>query len=71
MGLSYDKPTVARAGCHSLGEACDFLILVSISSLCYARKSAYICAQTGNNVPYGGLGREFTCVTPDAPSQPA
>ncbi|CDO72166.1 hypothetical protein BN946_scf184970.g18 [Trametes cinnabarina] len=42
----YSKPEVARAACFSLGDQCDFPILM------------------GNDPLYGGLGGEFTVITP-------
>ncbi|KAI0373796.1 hypothetical protein BV20DRAFT_962379 [Pilatotrama ljubarskyi] len=42
----YNKPEVARAACFSLGEQCDYPILM------------------GNDPLYGGLGGEFTVITP-------
>ncbi|KAI9064597.1 hypothetical protein FKP32DRAFT_1591227 [Trametes sanguinea] len=42
----YSKPEVARAACFSLGDQCDYPILV------------------GNDPLYGGLGGEFTVITP-------
>ncbi|KAI0655583.1 IgA peptidase M64-domain-containing protein [Cubamyces menziesii] len=42
----YSKPEVARAACFSLGDQCDYPILM------------------GNDPLYGGLGGEFTVITP-------
>ncbi|KAI0927498.1 hypothetical protein AcV5_008025 [Taiwanofungus camphoratus] len=45
-GVYYSKPEVARAACYSLGDKCDYPILM------------------GNDPLYGGLGGEFTVITP-------
>ncbi|KAI0075088.1 hypothetical protein K474DRAFT_1600448 [Panus rudis PR-1116 ss-1] len=45
-GVYYAKPEVARAACLSLGDQCDYPILM------------------GNDPLYGGLGGEFTVITP-------
>ncbi|EMD39663.1 hypothetical protein CERSUDRAFT_111969 [Gelatoporia subvermispora B] len=45
-GVYYDKPDAARAACYSLGDRCDYPILM------------------GNDPLYGGLGGEFTVITP-------
>ncbi|OSX57195.1 hypothetical protein POSPLADRAFT_1050237 [Postia placenta MAD-698-R-SB12] len=45
-GVYYSKPEVARAACLSLGDKCDYPILM------------------GNDPLYGGLGGEFTVITP-------
>ncbi|KAJ6460434.1 IgA peptidase M64-domain-containing protein [Mycena vulgaris] len=45
-GVYYDKPEVAGAACSSLGEQCDYPILL------------------GNDPLYGGLGGQFTVITP-------
>ncbi|KAH9950639.1 IgA peptidase M64-domain-containing protein [Amylocystis lapponica] len=45
-GVYYSKPNVARAACFSLGDICDYPILM------------------GNDPLYGGLGGEFTVITP-------
>lgn len=45
-GVYYSKPEVARAACLSLGDECDYPILM------------------GNDPLYGGLGGEFTVITP-------
>ncbi|RPD56113.1 hypothetical protein L226DRAFT_509855 [Lentinus tigrinus ALCF2SS1-7] len=42
----YSKPEVARKACFSLGDQCDYPILM------------------GNDPLYGGLGGEFTVITP-------
>ncbi|GBE85076.1 hypothetical protein SCP_0702620 [Sparassis crispa] len=45
-GVYYSKPDVARAACFSMGDRCDYPILM------------------GNDPLYGGLGGEFTVITP-------
>ncbi|THH02653.1 hypothetical protein EW026_g255 [Hermanssonia centrifuga] len=45
-GVYYAKPDAARAACLSMGDQCDFPILM------------------GNDPLYGGLGGEFTVITP-------
>ncbi|THH30589.1 hypothetical protein EUX98_g3594 [Antrodiella citrinella] len=45
-GVYYSKPEVARAACLSMGDRCDYPILM------------------GNDPFYGGLGGEFTVITP-------
>lgn len=45
-GVYYSKPEVARAACLSMGDQCDYPILM------------------GNDPLYGGLGGEFTVITP-------
>ncbi|KAH8085940.1 IgA peptidase M64-domain-containing protein [Cristinia sonorae] len=45
-GVYYSKPEVARAACLSMGDQCDYPILM------------------GNDPFYGGLGGEFTVITP-------
>ncbi|GJE91909.1 IgA peptidase M64-domain-containing protein [Phanerochaete sordida] len=51
-GVYYSKPKVARAACLSLGDACDYPILL------------------GNDPLYGGLGGEFTVITPSPANGP-
>ncbi|KAI0682809.1 IgA peptidase M64-domain-containing protein [Cytidiella melzeri] len=48
----YNNPDVARAACLSLGEQCDYPILM------------------GNDPLYGGLGGEFTVITPSIANGP-
>ncbi|TFK48731.1 hypothetical protein OE88DRAFT_1663847 [Heliocybe sulcata] len=45
-GVYYSKPDAARAACFSMGDKCDYPILM------------------GNDPLYGGLGGEFTVITP-------
>ncbi|KAI0770580.1 IgA peptidase M64-domain-containing protein [Fomes fomentarius] len=51
-GVYYSKPEVARTACFSLGDQCDYPILV------------------GNDPLYGGLGGEFTVITPSLANGP-
>ncbi|KIP02525.1 hypothetical protein PHLGIDRAFT_26549 [Phlebiopsis gigantea 11061_1 CR5-6] len=51
-GVYYSKPEVARAACLSLGDQCDYPILM------------------GNDPLYGGLGGEFTVITPSLANGP-
>ncbi|EKM49714.1 uncharacterized protein PHACADRAFT_154240 [Phanerochaete carnosa HHB-10118-sp] len=51
-GVLYSKPEVARAACLSLGDACDYPILM------------------GNDPLSGGLGGEFTVITPSLANGP-
>lgn len=51
-GVYYSNPDAARAACLSLGDACDYPILM------------------GNDPLYGGLGGEFTVITPSLANGP-
>ncbi|RPD74014.1 hypothetical protein L226DRAFT_535904 [Lentinus tigrinus ALCF2SS1-7] len=51
-GVYYSKPEVARTACFSLGDQCDYPILM------------------GNDPLYGGLGGEFTVITPSLANGP-
>ncbi|GJE91910.1 IgA peptidase M64-domain-containing protein [Phanerochaete sordida] len=51
-GVYYSKPDVVQAACLSMGDACDYAILM------------------GNDPLYGGLGGEFTVITPSLANGP-
>ncbi|KAI0265551.1 IgA peptidase M64-domain-containing protein [Gloeopeniophorella convolvens] len=49
-GLYYARPQAARAACRALGDRCDYPVLIARAA--------------GNDPLYGGLGGEFTTITP-------
>lgn len=65
-GIYYSKPEVARAACLSMGDRCDYPILLGMLTYDISLVSnifGLIMTFAGNDPQYGGLGGEFTCVT--------
>jgi hypothetical protein len=60
-GVYYDKPEIANAACISMGDQCDYPILLGKFKffLRHIQKS-FDPWMVGNDPYYGGLGGEFT-----------